>query len=106
MGPHPVSATEAYHLLKLWASFIKKPESSMGQFMRVSYLDLDNAYNKFLKLEGLGTETTPHKIDKFRTFLNCRNDFAFLSDAAIAKIKWLSSPYAETLYKAWKAKHE
>jgi hypothetical protein len=108
------SASETIHLVELWRSFNKESEGRMGKPMRISYSDISNAYHNFLKLENHMTnhsmQQVQHRIAEFEKFighsltpptLEILND----NEDAVARIKWMSGPHAETLYKAWKAKH-
>jgi hypothetical protein len=93
----------------------------MGKPMKISYAELSTAYSNFLKLagyldpEGLHYDgdsgcSVQNRISEFEKFIEHKLIPPTLealsnNEGAVAKIKWMSSPHAETLYKAWKAKH-
>lgn len=42
----------------------------------------------------------------FLDFLGCKQGETTLSEETRKKIEWLTGPHAETMYKAWKARHQ
>ena len=102
--------SQTFHLFQLWGAFLKKPKGSVGKPMNsIKYHELSNAYQMFLKLEGIDVtlDNLKERITKFEKFLDISlGGILNLKQESIEKVKWLNGPHAETMYKAWKVKHE